>query len=161
MSRKVDTSLSEQAEKNAVSALTSVKSGNGKVKGGGGVLSFRANGATMVSNPWSSAYQHSAPQSSAQETRRRWKVLGGVKQKPNPCANRCVQQGGSCVTVIRKKNSPSWQGKSKNVSGKNLSHPPGLVVFCFLSLYRGTSLIRNRHTLGPYSRPTPRALWWS
>ncbi|KAJ1491230.1 hypothetical protein T484DRAFT_3222922 [Baffinella frigidus] len=27
--------------------------------------------------------------------------------------------------------------------------------------YRGTSLIRNRPPLGPYSRPTPRALWWS
>jgi len=27
--------------------------------------------------------------------------------------------------------------------------------------YRGTSLIRNRHTLGTYSRPMPRALWWS
>ena len=27
--------------------------------------------------------------------------------------------------------------------------------------YRGTSLIRNRTTLGPYSRPMPRALWWS
>ena len=27
--------------------------------------------------------------------------------------------------------------------------------------YRGTSLIRNSATLGPYSRNTPRALWWS
>jgi len=27
--------------------------------------------------------------------------------------------------------------------------------------YRGTSLIRNRPTLGPYSRPMPRALWLS
>ena len=26
---------------------------------------------------------------------------------------------------------------------------------------RGTSLIRNNPTLGPYSRPVPRALWWS
>ena len=26
---------------------------------------------------------------------------------------------------------------------------------------RGTSLIRIRPTLGPYSTPTPRALWWS
>ena len=30
-----------------------------------------------------------------------------------------------------------------------------------LEPYRGASLIRNRPTLGPYSRPTPRALWWS
>ena len=29
------------------------------------------------------------------------------------------------------------------------------------SVYRGTSLIRKRHPLGPYSRPTPRALRWS
>jgi len=29
------------------------------------------------------------------------------------------------------------------------------------SSYRGTSLIRNRHPLGPYSRPMHRALWWS
>ena len=28
-------------------------------------------------------------------------------------------------------------------------------------LYRGTSLIRKRLALGPYSSPMPRALWWS
>ena len=27
--------------------------------------------------------------------------------------------------------------------------------------YRGTSLIRNYPSLGPYSRLMPRALWWS
>ena len=27
--------------------------------------------------------------------------------------------------------------------------------------YRGHLLIRTRTPLGPYSRPTPRALWWS
>ena len=27
--------------------------------------------------------------------------------------------------------------------------------------YRGTSLIRKRHPVGPYSRVMPRALWWS
>ena len=27
--------------------------------------------------------------------------------------------------------------------------------------YKGTSLIRNSPTLGPYSRPVPRGLWWS
>ena len=26
---------------------------------------------------------------------------------------------------------------------------------------KGTSLIRNNHYLGPYSRTVPRALWWS
>ena len=30
-----------------------------------------------------------------------------------------------------------------------------------LDPYRGTSLIRNSADLGPYSRPMPRALWWS
>ena len=28
-------------------------------------------------------------------------------------------------------------------------------------MYRGTSLIRNRRSIGPYSRPIPRALGWS
>ena len=32
---------------------------------------------------------------------------------------------------------------------------------CLLLACRGTSLIRNRPTLGPYSRPMPRALWLS
>jgi len=27
--------------------------------------------------------------------------------------------------------------------------------------YRGTSLIRKSHPVGPYSRDMPRALWWS
>ena len=27
--------------------------------------------------------------------------------------------------------------------------------------HKGTSIIRNRLPLGPYSRPMPRALWWS
>ena len=27
--------------------------------------------------------------------------------------------------------------------------------------YRGTSLRRNKPPVGPYSRPTPRVLWWS
>jgi len=27
--------------------------------------------------------------------------------------------------------------------------------------YRGTSLVRNRRPLGPYSSPMPGALWWS
>jgi len=26
--------------------------------------------------------------------------------------------------------------------------------------YRGTSLIRNRHPVGPYSRTMPRLIWW-
>ena len=31
---------------------------------------------------------------------------------------------------------------------------------CPSSAYRGTSLIRNRPPLEPYSRTMPRALWW-
>ena len=30
-----------------------------------------------------------------------------------------------------------------------------------IARYRATSLIRNCHSLGPYSRPVPRTLWWS
>ena len=30
-----------------------------------------------------------------------------------------------------------------------------------LYTYRGTSLIRRHHPLGPCRRPVPRALWWS
>ena len=30
-----------------------------------------------------------------------------------------------------------------------------------LMVYRGTSLIKNCHSLGPYSRTIPRALQWS
>jgi len=29
------------------------------------------------------------------------------------------------------------------------------------NLYKGTSLIRKHHPIGPYSRPMLRALWWS
>ena len=29
------------------------------------------------------------------------------------------------------------------------------------SRYTGTSLIKNSAPLGPYSRPMPRAMWWS
>jgi hypothetical protein len=32
---------------------------------------------------------------------------------------------------------------------------------CYLRRCRPTSLMRNRSSLGPYNRPTPRALRWS
>jgi len=32
---------------------------------------------------------------------------------------------------------------------------------CVPERYRGTSLMRNHLTLGPYRRPMPRVLWWS
>ena len=34
-------------------------------------------------------------------------------------------------------------------------------VLLNIGLYRGSSLIRNNTPLGPYHRPTARALWWS
>ena len=40
------------------------------------------------------------------------------------------------------------------VLAANGSHPPS-------GEYRGTSILRNSTPLGPYSRPMPRALWWS
>ena len=32
---------------------------------------------------------------------------------------------------------------------------------CWLPGYTGTSLIRNRHPVGAYTRTMPRPLWWS
>jgi len=36
-----------------------------------------------------------------------------------------------------------------------------LSLSCMGEVYRGTSLVRNRRRLGPYSRTMPRALWGS
>ena len=44
---------------------------------------------------------------------------------------------------------------------KKKKHVIGVSDFRKFRGYRGTSLTRNRPTLGPYSRPMPRALWWS
>ena len=41
-----------------------------------------------------------------------------------------------------------------------LQRAPPLSVL-LSSEYRGTSLIRNTHLLGPYSRTIPRVLWWA
>ena len=41
-----------------------------------------------------------------------------------------------------------------------LYHPTALLTVGAMH-YRGTSLIRNRVPLGPYSRTMPRLLWWS
>ena len=39
---------------------------------------------------------------------------------------------------------------------------PGIVSASKMrGLYRGTSLVRNNPSLGPYSRIVSRALWWS
>jgi len=35
-----------------------------------------------------------------------------------------------------------------------------LAALCVARAYRGTSLIRNNPSLGPYIRLVPRALWW-
>ena len=52
---------------------------------------------------------------------------------------------------------PQW-------SGRFLMGEVPLYTTCRLhvtSLYKGSSLIRRRLPLGHYSRPTPKALWWS
>jgi len=36
-----------------------------------------------------------------------------------------------------------------------------VIVWCLGAGYRGTSLIRNNASLGPYSRTMHRAVWWS
>jgi hypothetical protein len=41
------------------------------------------------------------------------------------------------------------------------AHPLDLRTARDQVIYRGTSLIRNRTPLGPYSRAMPRALWRS
>ena len=98
----------------------------------------------------------------------------------------CTEDGTfglkSCSSAPRVRGAARANG---NVPGKDLSHPPGLVVaadvylkntpnagktaysihFRFQSLivrvYRGTSLIRNHRFLALYSSPLPVALRWS
>ena len=76
---------------------------------------------------------------------------------------------------------PLWDGyhESRRFSRDTQSHiPPSILVYedsraagslCTSSIqslrraarYRGTSLIKNCPTLGPYNRPAPGTLWWS
>jgi len=56
----------------------------------------------------------------------------------------------------------TFQGSQEKLSSlsshiEGCSRPDALRV----SVYRGTSLIRNRPTLAPHSRFMSRALWWS
>ena len=44
---------------------------------------------------------------------------------------------------------------------QHLPNPPLFQRAARALVYRGTSLIRNRHPVGPYSRTMPRLLWWS
>ena len=60
----------------------------------------------------------------------------------------------------------SWCGRGGAVL--RLPEVGGAVFIVFRNLprdhskdYRGTSLIKNNLSLGPYSRLMPRALWWS
>ena len=65
-----------------------------------------------------------------------------------------------------------WPGRWQREGGNNtpplsalLRHSLGRGgihgVLVLIKVYRGASLIRNRAPLGPYSRTTPRVLWWS
>ena len=86
-------------------------------------------------------------------------------------------EGSGCTGESREAGVP-WRGargraglrRSLNPRG----HPPcgggvrgvgvrvlGFVDDAYQLLCRDTSLIRNHLALGPYSRPMPRALWWS
>ena len=49
----------------------------------------------------------------------------------------------------QRRNEGAWVHSSRPFRGDTLARG-----------YRGTSLIRNRVPLGPYSRTMPRALWW-
>jgi len=53
----------------------------------------------------------------------------------------------------------SSQGRSTDLTGllARIRSAAGGTI----GVYRSTSLIRKRRPLGPYSRPMPRALWWS
>ena len=46
-------------------------------------------------------------------------------------------------------------------SAGGLTHKPSNVKYRVRWWYSGTSLMRNTPLLGPYSRTTPRVLWWS
>ena len=56
---------------------------------------------------------------------------------------------------------PDWQNavEANSTSENGLFGPT--VRVGGVGWYRGTSLIRKHPTLGPYSRPMPRALWWA
>ena len=47
------------------------------------------------------------------------------------------------------------------LQSSNYNRANGPQVFLSFRSYRGTSLIINNPSLGPYSRLMPRALWWS
>jgi len=53
----------------------------------------------------------------------------------------------------------AWRFTSYDADSPGV-HASARVVWVELG-YRGTWLIRNDPTPGPYSRPMPRALWWS
>ena len=91
-------------------------------------------GATLSAQYYPQQYYPSGPGGAAIE-----KAFPG-EAPPVFKAHRLLYHSTLGLTVIkREKSSP------------RASHP----------LYRGTSLIRNRAPLGPYSSRMPRALWWS
>jgi len=76
----------------------------------------------------------------------------GISSRYDPCtwAVACAPQRLSPVCVLPKHTAQSC-------SSHLLVH--GYLVY--KNPYRGTSLMRNRHPIGPYNRTMPRALWGS
>ena len=73
-----------------------------------------------------------------------------------PCTPRrpCCTYAYVLITVLRVSRS------CELFEGDAACHARIVLPACRLQ-YRGTSLIRNCPSLGPYGRPLPRALWWS
>ena len=52
----------------------------------------------------------------------------------------------------------AYVGSSKNLKDLKVDHTFTLID---ILIYRGTSLIKNSASLGPYSRTMPRFFWWA
>jgi len=89
---------------------------------------------------WSAGFQRERQRQTERETERQ----------------RVHEQSVIRKTVFRARAVPDWVCP---FPGKEGIRTP--VSFRTRNVHRGTSLIRNRTHLGPYSRPMPRALWWS
>ena len=81
-------------------------------------------------------------------------LWGGIKQKRDFAGS--GERGGG-----RKKNSACVQGYLAHKKTPTPLGPPQEPGHKPTERYRGTSLIRNAPLLGPFSRTTPRVLWWS
>ena len=82
---------------------------------------------------------------------------------------------GPISVFVKQPSTPTLAGRGSSAAGtpergpriqgylahKKTPPPPRIVRGPYAMAYRGTSLIRNCHPLGPCSRPVPRALRWS